>query len=265
MCTLLISYRQHAEFPLLIAANRDEFHDRPTRAMHWWPDQPHVLGGRDEVGGGTWFGITRQGRFAALTNFRQFPLNPDAPSRGDLVRGFLEGNQHPADFLQELQQSAPLFNGYNLLFGHVHDLWYFSNRSSQNGAVEPGMHGLSNALLNDPWPKVNEGRNRFQGLFQNAADLDAERVLEALANKTQFPDQLLPDTGVGLARERVLSALFIESPGYGTRASWFLRVRSDGWVDVTERSYLPAAHRAEVFELAPAASAPFPAPKNPVP
>ena len=262
---MLISYRQHADFPLLIAANRDEFHARPTTALHWWLDQPDVLGGRDQVGGGTWFGLTRHGRFASLTNFRQFPLNPNAPSRGDLVRGYLEGNQQPAEFLEQLQESASLYNGYNLLFGTVNDLWYFSNRSSQNGPVAPGIHGLSNALLNDPWPKVNKGRSHFQNLFAHPASLDAETVLEALANKTQYPDQSLPDTGVGLERERVLSALFIESPGYGTRASWFLRVSSDGLVDVTERSYLPDAHRAEVFQLVQAAPEPFPRPKTSLP
>jgi uncharacterized protein with NRDE domain len=249
MCTLLISYRQHAGFPLLIAANRDEFHDRPTQALHWWKDNPAVLGGRDDLGGGTWFGVTRKGRFAALTNYRQFPLLPEAPSRGDLVRSFLEGQQEPAELLRELKQHGARYNGFNLLFGALDDLWYFSNRAAQSGPLTPGMHGLSNALLNDPWPKVVSGRQQFEHLFSQPDALDAQTVLEALANKSQYPADQLPDTGIGLEREKVLSALFIDSPGYGTRASWFLRMRRDGWVDVTERSYLPQAHRAEVFQL----------------
>jgi uncharacterized protein with NRDE domain len=249
MCTLLFSYRQHTEFPLLIAANRDEFHARPTQALHWWDDNPDVLGGRDDLGGGTWFGVTRQGRFAALTNFRQFPLLPDAPSRGDLVRSFLEGRQEPEAFQRELQQNADRYNGFNLLFGQLNDLWYFSNRSPVSGPLAPGMHGLSNALLNDPWPKVVAGRQRFEHLFSQPADLHAQTVFNELADKSQYPAEELPDTGIGPEREKVLSALFIESPGYGTRASWFLRMRRDGWVDVSERSYLPEAQRAEVFQL----------------
>lgn len=239
MCTLLISFRQHRDYPLLIAANRDEFHERPTETLHWWPDYPDVLGGRDRQGGGTWFGIHRNGRFAALTNVRVFPLIPDAPSRGHLVNRFLLGEEDPEDYLDQLAESGPGYNGFNLLFGHSDALWYYSNKGGYPGRLQPGMYGLSNALLDVPWPKVQAARNTFHGLFEAEHPPHPETVFRELANKKQYPDDQLPDTGVGLEKERVLSALFIESPGYGTRASWYLRAAGNGETSVWERSYLP--------------------------
>ncbi len=248
MCTLLISFRQHGDFPLLIAANRDEFHARPTRALHWWEDEPDILGGRDTQEGGTWFGVTRQGRFATLTNFRAFPQNPAFPSRGHLVRDYLRGNTEPATFLETLLETGQRYNGFNLLFGKLDELWYYSNRGGVPGMLAPGLYGLSNALLNAPWPKVREGLIQFDELFTNPAGIQTEVVLNALDNRRQYPDDELPETGIGLDRERVLSALFIESPGYGTRASWFLRAASNGMVEVSERTYLPPGEVSEQFK-----------------
>lgn len=247
MCTLLFSFKQHQQFPLLLAANRDEFHARPTRTLHWWEDHPHVLGGRDEQEGGTWFGITRSGRFATLTNYRSFPQNPEAPSRGHLVSDFLLGSMQPSEYLQILQSKGSLYNGFNLLFGSPDDLWYYSNRSGFSGPLGPGLYGLSNALLNDPWPKVVQSKIEFDHLFQIPHQLPPAAVFDALANRQQYPDELLPHTGVGLERERVLSSLFIESPGYGTRASWFLRAEAGGKTEVFEQSYLPVSQSQEQF------------------
>ncbi len=251
MCTLLLSYRQHEQFPLLIAANRDEFHQRPTRSLHWWEDKPHILGGRDEQEGGTWFGITRHGRLAALTNFRIFPLLDSAPSRGELVSRFLDGSQEPQEFYTWLQQHGQAYNGFNMLFGSADHLWFYSNRGGFEGPLPPGLHGLSNASLNEAWPKVVDSRRHFADLFSRPETLSEEEVFEALGKRQQYADHLLPDTGVGLEKERGLSALFIDLPGYGTRCSWYLKVSHRGEVELSERTYLPPSEQRESFQLKP--------------
>ena len=249
MCTLLISYRQHADYPLLIAANRDEFLERDTRALHWWTDNPDILGGRDGAAGGTWFGLHRNGRIATLTNHRSFPLKTDAPSRGDLVRDFLEGSQSPAEYAERLSAEGDRYNGFNLLFGRANDLWYANNRGGESGPLPAGIHGLSNAVLNSPWPKVDAGKKTFSTLFAEPAALRASDVYSQLGKRDTYPDEQLPNTGIGLDRERVLSALFIETEGYGTRASWFLRVAANGHTEVMERSYAPAGDARVVLRL----------------
>jgi uncharacterized protein with NRDE domain len=247
MCTLVFSYRQHQAFPLLIAANRDEFYERPTRGLQWWDDAPHVLGGRDEREGGTWFGITRAGRLAVLTNYRSFPLLDQAPSRGHLVQDFLTRPVEPGQFLQELLESGPRYNGFNLLFGYPDQLWYYSNQGGEHGELSPGLYGLSNALLNEPWPKLRSARDAFADLFARPEALSEEQVYAALGDKTRYPPELLPQTGLSPELEHALSALFIETPGYGTRASWFLRADAGGAVEVSERSHRPLGYAREFF------------------
>jgi uncharacterized protein with NRDE domain len=249
MCTLVFSYRQHDAYPLLLAANRDEFHERPTRTMHWWEDDPHILGGRDEREGGTWFGITRSGRLAVLTNFRAFPQLDRAPSRGHLVRDFLRRPVNPEAFLHELLEHGPQYNGFNLLFGYPGQLWYYSNRGGEHGELAPGLYGLSNALLNEPWPKLLSAREAFARLFAEPDALNEEEIFAALSDTTRYPAELLPQTGLSPELEHALSALFIETPGYGTRASWFLRAESGGTVEVAERSHLPEGYTRERFAL----------------
>lgn len=256
MCTLAIRYAPGTAHPLLIAANRDEFLARDTRPLHWWDDRPDLLGGRDGEAGGTWFGVTRGGRFATLTNVRVFPLKENAPSRGHLVQRFLEGTEGPEAYAAGLSAEGPRYNGYNLLFGTLGgpqgaELWYHSNHGPPPAPLPPGLHGLSNALLNTPWPKVEAVRETFGALFAEPAAAEPEAVFAALRDPRTYPDERLPDTGVGPERERGLSALFIELPGYGTRASWFLRTAADGRVEVVERGYHPASERAERFRLEP--------------
>jgi len=218
MCLILLAWQTHPGYPLVIAANRDEFHDRPTASAKFWDDAPDLLAGRDLKAGGTWLGVTRTGRFAALTNFRDpQQIKPAAPSRGDLVSGFLRSGENPIDYLSRLEQSAQAYSGFSLLCGDGETISCYSNCSGRPHTLAPGIYGLSNHLLDTPWPKVAQGKS---ALVQAMNALPATQPLFALLRDgTQATDEALPQTGVSLEWERLLSAAFINSPGYGTRSS----------------------------------------------
>lgn len=236
MCLILLAHRAHPDYPLVVAANRDEWYSRPTAPAGFWPDAPDVFAGRDLEANGTWMGITRDGRFAALTNFRDPARNrPQAPSRGGLVRDFLTGDASPAAYLDALDAVADRFNGFSLLVGDRDALLYYSNRGGERRAIEPGVHGLSNHLLDVPWPKVRDGKARLAERLNGGVDVDG--LLEVLGDARLAPDDELPQTGVALEWERRLSALKIETPEYGTRASTVLLVAADGQVTFVERSF----------------------------
>ncbi len=220
MCLIAIAWQAHPDYPLVVAANRDEWRDRPAVPAHWWDDHPSLLAGRDLKAGGTWMGVTRSGRFAAVTNFRD-PSDRDstALSRGSLVTEFLLGDEPPARFLAGLAARAARYNGFNLLAGDARTLLYFGSREGEVRAVEPGVHALSNHLLDEPWPKVRRARAALE-----AAIGDGDEPLFAmLSDATPAPDAELPDTGVGLERERMLSPILITGDAYGTRASTVFR------------------------------------------
>ncbi len=237
MCLILFSYKQHPVYPLVFAANRDEFYDRPSAPASFWEDRPDLLGGRDLKEGGTWFGITRKGRMAALTNYRD-PVSAklQAPSRGWLVRDFLCGSEDADIFLKKLVKQADRYNGFSVILGDPFCLYYYSNR---NGAIElkPGLYGLSNALLNTPWPKVERGKLRLGSLLSQTGDPLQEDLFSILKDQTRPEDGQLPDTGIGLEWERILSAMFITSPVYGTRSSSLLLVDRKRHVTFIERTY----------------------------
>jgi len=266
MCLILVAWQSHPDYALVVAGNRDEFYARPAAAAHWWQDAPEVLAGRDlaEVIGdaGTWMGVANaassewpgdsRARFAALTNYRApSEKRTDARSRGELVAHFLRGEQTPDEYLHELAGAHGAYNGFNLLASDLHDLWWYSNRSKtrQPQKLKPGLYGLSNALLDTPWPKV---RSRVGALCEVlAADRgqfgsDAEPYLQMLADEKQAPDWELPSTGVAPEWEKLLSSSFIRSPHYGTRASTVLRVRHDGRFDYVERSFDADGRTGEV-------------------
>ncbi len=247
MCLILVAWQSHPDYALVVAGNRDEFYARPAAPAHWWQDAPQVLGGRDlaEVIGeaGTWMGISGDGRFAALTNYRApSEKRTDARSRGELVSGYLRGNTPPEDYLSTLAAGSGAYNGFNLLASDLHELWWLSNRApgGQPQRLRPGLYGLSNALLDTPWPKV---RSRVGALAEAlAADTghvaaSATPYLDLLADERQAADFELPSTGVSPEWEKLLSSAFIRSPHYGTRASTVLRVRHDGRFDLSERSF----------------------------
>lgn len=226
----------------MVAANRDEYYRRPTAPAAFWPDHPQLLAGRDLESGGTWMGVTRQGRCAALTNFRDPGRHqPQAPSRGRLVADFLTGAQSIDAYLDGLDASA--YNGFNLLLGDGERLVAFSNVSNERHELEPGIYGLSNALLDTPWPKVGAGKTALQAALNALPD---ERPLgELLRDDRTHPDDALPATGVPLEWERLLSAAFVLSPDYGTRCSTLLSLSAGGIVTFDEQSWLPGGRAGE--------------------
>lgn len=240
MCLILAAWQAHPEYSLVVAANRDEFFARPAAPAGFWAEAPDILAGRDLEAGGTWLGITRQGRFAALTNYRDPSRNkPGAPSRGLLVSGFLRGTQSLPDFVRELEADAGRYNGFNLLLGDRDRLWCFSNCGEGERELTPGVYGLSNHLLDTPWPKVARGKSALADAM-NALP-DEEPLFSLLRDDRIAPDEALPRTGVSLEWERLLSAAFVRSPAYGTRSSTVVLLDRTGTFRFTEQTYLSDA------------------------
>ena len=236
MCLILFAHRAHPAYRLVVAANRDEWFRRPTAAAAFWADAPGIFAGRDLEQHGTWLGVTTAGRFAAITNFRD-PGNhrPDAPSRGRLVSDFLRSPAAPVSYLEHLRPDAASYNGFSLLVGDGASLCFFSNRGGEVRSLEPGIYGLSNSLLDVPWPKVRVGKERLAR--QLDAGVDADALLALLDDTRTAPDAELPSTGVSSEWERKLSALRIVADGYGTRSSTALLIGAAGEVSVAERSF----------------------------
>ncbi len=238
MCLILLAHKAHSDYPLVIAANRDESYTRPTAPAGFWTDHPHVYGGRDLEQGGTWLGITRGGSIAAVTNFRDGnTVRRSARTRGELVAGYLRAGHRPADYLARVNCDAHAYNGFNLIVGDCNDLYYLSNRGGHVTAMVPGVHGLSNHLLNTPWPKVERGKTILLDLLHGSTQTLIDGLFAMLADRTTAPDNALPHTGVGLSRERVLSSAFIVSPAYGTRSSTVILIDKHGQVAFIERSF----------------------------
>lgn len=238
MCLIVFAWQVIPKLPLVAAANRDEFYDRPARPAGWWEDFPQVYAGRDLQGGGTWLGVTRDGRFAAITNIRTPSEKRDgAPSRGLLVSNFLTGSAGPEDYVAGLARAGDEYNGFNLLVGDRDCLVWYSNRGGddcRNGrALEPGIYGLSNALLDAPWPKVVRTKAQFASLLCQCATEDA--YFEMLTDTAVASDCRLPKTGVSLEWERALSAVCIKSPTYGTRVSTVVRLHDSTAAVLSER------------------------------
>lgn len=244
MCLIGLRFLPNSERPIILAVNRDEWRARPTQPAHWWADQAGVFAGRDLQAGGTWLGIHRRGRLAALTNVREpNPRSPDAPSRGFLVSRYLVHDGDRLTYQRALGQDAGRYAGFNLLiFERVKGLWsasWLSNRSDHSPAghtLEPGCHVLSNHLLNTPWPKATRLRGRMESILQSDSD-PIDELFGALADDEIPPDDELPDTGIGLERERSLGAAFIGGEAYGTRSSTVIQVSAGGQVAVRERTW----------------------------
>lgn len=237
MCLILLAYEVHPRYRLILAVNRDEFYRRPTAAAAYWEEAPHLFAGRDLVRGGTWLGVSRSGRLAALTNYREpHRTGQDAPSRGRLVSDFLKSETTAQDYLERLRRERLPYHGYNLLLGDLDCLYWHSNRSEQAVRLVPGFYGLSNHLLDTPWPKVVRGKEALARLVA-AGNFAAEDLLAILADSSLAPDEQLPETGVGLEWERLLSAIFITSDSYGTRSSTVVLIDSDQRLTFVERSF----------------------------
>lgn len=234
MCLILVAWRCHPEHKLLVAANRDEFYHRPAASIHFWDDAPQILAGRDLEQGGSWLGITRSGRFAALTNIR----NPSAPqgsrSRGFLVRDFLAGDHTPADFHAQLQPTLSTYSPFNLLLGDGESLHY-SNSHGDWRTLQPGVYGLSNGELDSPWPKVLSGKQQLLSLL--TGEIDVEALFDLLADRQPAPEDELPDTGIDRVLEKRLSSRFIHFEGYGTRCSTLVLQTHRNRISLWERGF----------------------------
>jgi uncharacterized protein with NRDE domain len=220
MCLILFAYQTHPIYTLVVAANRDEFLERPTAPVHFWEDHPTIVAGRDLKQMGTWMGITKAGRFAALTNYRNPQENTEGKrSRGELVANFLKSSASPKEYMDRLSDSRDLYPGYNLLTGTIEELYYYSNVGNQVQKVKPGVYGISNHLLNTDWPKVERGKQGLLRLMQASKDDLNEQLFTLLQNADPAPDERLPQTGISLEWERILSPIYINTEGYGTRSS----------------------------------------------
>lgn len=237
MCLLAFSYKNHSQYSLIFAGNRDEFYDRPTAPAGPWKEAPHVLAGRDLKAGGTWMGVTQSGHWGVVTNVRdQRPRREDARSRGTLVANYLRDEPAPQAYLERVAAEAECYNGFNLLLGTLGSLYYFSNREPGIQTVDPGIHGLSNERLDTPWPKVQRAKEGLQAQVQGG-DVSVEALLDLLNDRRPAPSDQLPDTGLGRERERMLSPIFIDGDKYGTRASTVLLLGYDGTVTLVERTF----------------------------
>lgn len=245
MCLIVFSYHNHPKYPFVFAANRDEFYDRPTQHAHTWNTSPKIFAGRDKKAGGTWLGISENGRFAALTNYRQMDdIKEDTTSRGIIVKDFLLSDVNPRKYLAELQKMSKKFNGFNLIAGFFDDLYYISNKKEGVYKINPGVHAVSNALLNTPWPKTEEASKSFKKIISED-EPDEEKLFSVLQTDKRYPMEELPDTGLPKETEKAVSSIFIETENYGTRSSTVITVDNNSNVHFAERSYIAGSKEAD--------------------
>lgn len=237
MCLILLAYNVHPSYRLILAANRDEFYDRPSLPADFWKNQQNVLAGQDLKAGGTWLGITKEGKFAAITNYRDpSSFKNNALSRGRLVSRYLIGKQNAGNYLEKVSSQADKYNSFNLLIGDDNDLFVFSSRG-ETKKLKAGIYGLSNHLLNSPWPKVSRGKRLLKTALDKKGSYLEEALFAMLADRCVAPDSRLPSTGVGLEWERILSPMFITSPIYGTRSSTILLIGKNRRVRFMEKVF----------------------------
>lgn len=242
MCLIALAYKVHPRFPLIVAANRDEFLDRPAEPAHFWSDAPEILAGRDKRAGGTWLGITRSGRFAAITNYRDMRINfPAGPSRGLLVREALERGIDT--------KRTKAYAGFNLIYGPVNDVRYHNNIEGSDEPLKPGIHGLSNHFLDTPWPKVVKAKQQLEKVLALPDAKLPEALFHLLADDATAVDASLPDTGLPIEMERAASSIFIKTPGYGTRCSTVVLVDKEGTVRFEERNFPGNGSMVENFRI----------------
>ncbi len=237
MCLVVLAVRPHPSISLVVAANRDEMHARPTRELAEWGDHPGLFAGRDLDKGGTWLGVTRAGRFAALTNVRDPAVRRTGRSRGELVRGFLESDAPASEWCRDLEARAYVYPAFNLVVSDGLDVRYTTEAPSSHAPLGAGLHGLSNARLDTPWPKVASARAALGRAISPAGDVELEALFAALRSETRATDDALPSTGLPLELERALSSAFIASPMYGTRCSTVVVRTADGGGFIEERRF----------------------------
>lgn len=244
MCLILFSWKQKPGYKLILAANRDEFYKRPTSEAGYWDDLPEVLAGRDLEAGGTWMGITKSGRFAAITNYRDPRIKKEnAPSRGHLTADYLKGSASPENYLKGIRENGASYYGFNLLIGNTDELWYYNNINHEIREITEGSYGLSNSLLDTSWPKVDLGKKVF-GTVTNEPDIKDEMLFDALGNRKKAEDYDLPSTGVPYEWEKAISSMFIETETYGTCSSTIMTIDNENRIRFIEKNY-PVGNRVK--------------------
>jgi uncharacterized protein with NRDE domain len=241
MCLITFAYKSHPKYSLILAGNRDEFYGRPTRKATFWRDEnhPEILAGKDLEAGGTWLGVHKDGRWAALTNYRDPSIQKeDPPSRGALVLDYLKYNQTAMEYLDEIAPVAGEYNGFNLLLWDAKNFYHYCNHSKKVTIIKEGIHGLSNALLDTPWPKLTSANQQLEKIVQ-ADNLNKERLFELLSDDTLADEGELPVTGISKELEKAISSIFIKTDRYGSRCSTLLLIDKEGGIDFTERSFEP--------------------------
>ena len=238
MCLIAFALDHHPRYSLVLSANRDEFLHRETEPAGFWRDAPHLLAGRDRLAGGTWLGVTTGGKLAAVTNYRDPRIQvADPPSRGMLVADYLrDESMTPADLRAHLLSRGDSYDGFNLIYGTISELHYFTNRGGSSGPITPGIHALSNHLLDTRWPKLVEAKSRLEAILQQDEPAVVE-LFRAMADPAPFADELLPDTGIGPEFERFLSPIFIKGERYATRSTSVIFVSRSGEVTFCEQNH----------------------------
>lgn len=242
MCLITFAYKAHPKYKFILAANRDEFYARPTAIAHWWEDHKEILGGRDLQAKGTWMAINKKGRFAAVTNYRDIKnIKSDARSRGDLPVNLLLSKKRPSEYSRSVFNEGQQYNGFNLITLDD-EMAHVSNYDNEVKLLEPGIYGLSNALLDTPWPKVQKAKRDFNVLIKQSFEL--EDLIEMMQNPETAADEDLPETGLDYVREKAVSAMCIRTPDYGTCCTTAITIDHDGNVNFMEKSY-PVGDRKE--------------------
>lgn len=239
MCLIIFAYKTIPGYELIFASNRDEFYNRPTEQAKFWEEDCNILAGKDLKQGGTWMGISKTGKFAALTNFRDKSLDKKNPkSRGFLVKDFIAGTGTSENYKSALKDELENYSGFNLLTYDRSNFIYINNKNCEVEKLSPGFYGLSNGLLDENWFKVEKSKTAFQKIV-NVNPEDQRAVFNLLKDNEKAPDQRLPDTGIGKLIEKQVSSIFIKTPIYGTRCSTFLSIRDNGEVRFVEETHYP--------------------------
>ncbi len=243
MCLITFAYKKHPKYNLILAGNRDEFYERPTRKAKFWTDEnyPDILAGKDLEAGGTWLGVHKDGRWGALTNYRDPSIQKeDPPSRGELVLDYLKSKKSGMDYLQEVTLKAEEYNGFNLLLWDSQGFYHYSNQNKRVTNISGGIHGISNALLDTPWPKLTSANRQLEHIISQES-FDKEQLFELLADDTKAPEEQLPVTGIPKDLEKAVSSIFIKTENYGSRCSTVLLIDKEGNIDFTERRFEPGS------------------------
>ena len=246
MCLITFAWQKHPDYPLILVANRDESYTRPALPAKPWQDNPDILGGRDIQENGSWLALNKSGRFATVTNFREGLREKHPCSRGHLVQRFIQSEQTPQQFAQELEPEKMNYGGYNLLLAEAGELFYCSNRSDLATSLSAGVYSLSNHLLDSPWPKALYVKQQLTRLLKDH-QINPSDLITMMKNTTPFADDLLPSTGVGIELERTLSPPFIVTEEYGTRCTTVILWGRNSSVELIEQNYLPGGQEGERY------------------